>query len=73
MSDNKGKTLEEKWQIYQAVDGKWYWHLCIPFAAEHGPFEEEQHAVANTRLWLLVDLYEEAAANEANAGHLDGG
>jgi hypothetical protein len=59
---DEDETYEERWQVYRH-DGKW-WHLCIPYAEPHGPYDKKQQAIDDLRTYTLVDLYDEAAQNE---------
>ena len=41
---DEDETYEERWQVYRH-DGKWWWHLCIPYAEPHGPYDKKQQAI----------------------------
>lgn len=61
---DEDETYEERWQVYRHRNGKWWWHLCIPYSMPHGPFDKKQQAVDNLRTYSLRALYDEAAQNE---------
>ena len=56
-------TTMEKWQFWEQ-DGKWFWSLCIPFSADHGPYDSREEAVEATLDIPLRLLYAEAARAE---------
>ena len=60
---DENETYEERWQVYRREDG-WYWHICIPYAEPHGPYDKKQQAIDDLRTYTLVYLYDEAAQNE---------
>jgi hypothetical protein len=53
-------TLTESWQLSDTDEG-WWWHLCVPFALEHGPFATREAAIEDLR---RVPVADELAAAE---------